>query len=81
MIFDLYYISCIYVKPMNCMVPGNKQSNLYIETQLFLKNCQTSIQNIYLKIDKCLYRPTATTLMMHNNYLKNTLILALMYQI
>ena len=47
-IFDLYYISCIYVKPMNCMVPGNKQSNLYIETQLFPKNCQTSIQNIYL---------------------------------
>ena len=27
MIFDLYYISCIYVKPMNCMVLGNKQYN------------------------------------------------------
>ena len=33
---------------MNCMVLGNKQSNLYIETQLFPKDCQTSIQNIYL---------------------------------
>ena len=27
MIFDLYYISCTYVKPMNCMVLGNKQYN------------------------------------------------------
>ena len=23
--FNLYYISCTYVKPMNCMVLGNKQ--------------------------------------------------------
>ena len=28
MIFNLYYISCTYVKPMNCMVLGNKQYNL-----------------------------------------------------
>ena len=27
MIFNLYYISCTYVKPMNCMVLGNKQYN------------------------------------------------------
>ena len=27
MIFDLYYISCTDVKPMNCMVLGNKQYN------------------------------------------------------
>ena len=26
-IFDLYHISCTYVKPMNCMVLGNKQYN------------------------------------------------------
>ena len=31
MIFDLYYISCTYIKPMNCMVLGNKQYNvLYV---------------------------------------------------
>ena len=28
MIFDLYYISCTYVKPMNCMILGNKQYNV-----------------------------------------------------
>ena len=27
MIFNLYNISCKYVKPMNCMVLGNKQYN------------------------------------------------------
>ena len=27
MIFNLYYISCTYVKPMNCMVLGIKQYN------------------------------------------------------
>ena len=27
MISNLYYISCTYVKPMNCMVLGNKQYN------------------------------------------------------
>ena len=27
MILNLYYISCTYVKPMNCMVLGNKQYN------------------------------------------------------
>ena len=27
MIFNLYYISCTYVKPMNCMVLGNQQYN------------------------------------------------------
>ena len=29
MIFNLYYISCTYVKPMNCMVLGNKQYNTH----------------------------------------------------
>ena len=28
MIFNLYNISCKYVKPMNCMVLGNKQYNI-----------------------------------------------------
>ena len=30
MIFDLFYISCTYVKPMNCMVLGNKQYNTVV---------------------------------------------------
>ena len=35
MIFDLYYISCTYVKPLNCMVRGNKQYNTW---QVFQKH-------------------------------------------
>ena len=33
MIINLYYISCTYVKPMNCMVLGNKQYNTNIHKE------------------------------------------------
>ena len=29
--FDLCYISCVYDKPMNCIVLGNKQYNIFFK--------------------------------------------------
>ena len=44
MIFYLYYISCTYVKPMNCMVLGNKQYNTAIGTICKLED-GTGVEN------------------------------------
>ena len=41
MIFDLYYISCTYVKPMNWLVLGNIQ--YYKATRVFQYSIFTSI--------------------------------------
>ena len=65
MIFNLYYISCKYVKPMNCMVLGNKQYNTIMngfKTQiiqilgnaLFKTTCYTTV---YLSISECIKEP------------------------
>ena len=46
MIFNLYYISCTYVKPMNCMVLGNKQYNCF---QIFMKSKQQQQKQLFMR--------------------------------